>query len=63
MSTFLAVQVPTGIGEIIKVETLPLAVEASPEFEEAKQLLRADDRERRDSGQFDQHKRRLRARR
>ncbi|HVN82266.1 MAG TPA: hypothetical protein VMW38_24995 [Terriglobia bacterium] len=39
MSTFLAVQVPTGVGELIKVETLPLQVEASPEFEEAKQLL------------------------
>ncbi len=39
MSTFLAVQVPTGVGELIKVETLPLMVEASPEFEEAKQLL------------------------
>lgn len=39
MGLILQQQVPTGQGELIHVETLPLQVEPNPAFEEAKQLL------------------------
>ena len=39
MGLLLNNQVPTGSGELIHVETLPLKVETNPAFEEAKQLL------------------------
>lgn len=38
-TNFLAITVPSGQGELIHVETLPLAVEPNIEFEEAKQAL------------------------
>jgi hypothetical protein len=39
MGTLLVQEIPTGQGELIRVETLPLLVEPNAAFEEAKQIL------------------------